>query len=123
MKQEKRTNDSKHSQKSRLNLRQILKDLKKSEDPRKSYQKNRGSKKNRTNLLIQNYYVKQNILAEMIELRLNRKVTNFPLIIKERVSVTADHIVDNSRFKCVKKLLILTKASLIIIYSTTIWTK
>ena len=89
-----------------------MKDLKKSEDPRKSYQKNRGSKKNRTKLLIQNYYVKQNILAEMIEQRLNREVTNFPLIIKERVSVTADHIVDNSRFKCVKKTFDINKGKL-----------
>ena len=47
------------AKKSRLNIRQILKDLQKSEDPRKSYQKNRGSKNNRTKLIIQNYYVKQ----------------------------------------------------------------
>ena len=37
MKLEKRTNDNKTGPKSRLNLRQISKDLKKSEDPRKSY--------------------------------------------------------------------------------------
>ena len=36
---------------------------------------------------------------------------------------TADQIVNNSRFRCLEKLLILTKASLISIYSTTIWTK
>ena len=36
---------------------------------------------------------------------------------------TADQIVNNSRFRCLKKLLTLTKASLISIYNTTIWTK
>ena len=39
------------------------------------------------------------------------------------IKYTADQIVNNSRFRCLKKLLILTKASLISIYSTTIWTK
>ena len=80
MKLEKRTNDSKPGQKSRLNLRQILKDLKKSEESRKSYIKTVAIKRI-LNLLIKNYYVKQNILTKMIELRLNREVTNFPLII------------------------------------------
>ena len=36
---------------------------------------------------------------------------------------TADRIIINSRFRCLKKLLTLKKASLISIYSTTIWTK
>ena len=39
------------------------------------------------------------------------------------IKYTADQIVNNSRGRCLKKLLTLTKASLISIYSTTIWTK
>ena len=36
---------------------------------------------------------------------------------------TADQIVNNSRFRCLKKHLKLAKLSLISIYNTTIWTK
>ena len=39
------------------------------------------------------------------------------------IKYTADQIVNNSRFRCLKKFLTLTKASLISIYSTTNWTK
>ena len=42
-------------------------------------------KKNRTKTLIQNYYVKQNILTKMIELILNQRMTKFQLIVNERV--------------------------------------
>ena len=47
----KRTNDSKHGKKNRLNLQQILKELKKSKESRKKH--NRGSKKNHTKTLKQ----------------------------------------------------------------------
>ena len=39
------------------------------------------------------------------------------------IKYTADQIVNNSQFRCLEKLLILKKASLISIYSITIWTK
>ena len=42
-------------------------------------------KKFRAKTLIQNYYVRQNILTKMIELILNQWMTKFQLIVKERV--------------------------------------
>ena len=38
-----------------------------------------------TKILIQNYYVKQNILTKMIELILNQRMTKFQLIVNEQV--------------------------------------
>ena len=101
-----------------------MKDLKIHKIPKKNVLNTTVAvKKIRTKTLIQNYYVKQNILTKMIELILNQRMTKFQLLVNERVKYTADQIVNNSRFRCHEKLLTLKKASLISIYNTTIWTK